>query len=1298
MKKYLLLTLLFGSIFNAFSQVETTVWKGKTYFVYPHQLELNNNMYLFAQYAEFREVLKRDDKNRKVIGVTVEKNEKNEELNYYGSQKMTKERKKQEHFIRELLNKKPELFYQYSIDQEQDITPSLEVIPDGEYIQYFRDLPYLDNTTLRFKNDVVAGIFTIKNNQLEGSAVWYTATGLIMKTGSFSQGSREGNWNFYSFVPKTDQLPVDSKEDAIIEYLTNQTIIYDTLSENYAYLHGIKNGNYLRRFNERTLTSGVYTNNKETGSWEYYEPQFMPLEDGSYRRSDTLILTRRYTLASKPIRGKSIIIRDEVIDRSFLEYEGYNYYDEEPTTESDTSLVLYNQGIYGSEMEEFSVFYSVLDENDTIEEGLELPEEGINSYEGAEFNYENEYPGYDAEYYDGEGYESDMDYQPGDRLVNGKYYSRNELIDSLGYKFEYEGVYEEFYANGQLKIRFEIIDGVLQKEDTVFWDNGQAANTVVFNTDSSRYEQHFFDYKGKLYQTLYYDEKGELIKDSIADSEEEYGEQIDGLIYYFDEGMPTLSYTNREKLANEELTERTLIQAARWAKDQRFCMTGYLDPATATLDYIEYSILGDEYYKETAVFGDDYQNVNAVANQKIGALRLETTSSGSLYDFSDLYYRNQQIDTSLPQLNALYWNSNYETSSDALLYQNNQLFSGTFKLEKNASKFQIKSSETSVNIQLPTTAKEQKMVRKALKKFYKKGKRNAVLELYDRSIYYAGIDKNVMDLFPFISSFFNVYDNDYKGKEYMNYESMAPRVNSKVPVDKTIQGAFLNGKPEGEWLVKDQFGQITTQLFFQKGELEGELIYYSTEMPITQSEQYRRNEYIAKYNTMLFEASPEKKVRYISRKENYKNGKLNGPMVSINWQGDTTSYSEFRDGYQNGISIQRNKFFYAAANYEDGYLDGISRTYLTVPGRDSILIFDLNFQNNALQGESKTYHTNGKIAKRGFFLSGQPIDDYEAYDTLGFKYQYVKFLYNQPVEEKIWEENQLSVRYQFDWKDSIFFDISDIAGSSSFERLAVDMGLVRDPYGEPYYGRPSLVDKTGINYSIVKYYPNDTIAREGTISKGKKIGLWKYFNYDGLALCEVNYFDSIISINDSVRFKSKGILTYFNDKHQPTSKSYIIEKVEKYDCSHADHNEERMLYAFWEADSNQHRINGYVKNYYDNGAIQNEGNVVNGLPTGVWKMYDSDGQLNQVGNYKLGKRDGRWLRGDLGNVKNMGEICLNPNLDNLEEIIAYQEKLLDISVIYYQSGVVLKREYYGINMNNEDAPDGTYREEDYYRE
>ena len=318
---------------------------------------------------------------------------------------------------------------------------------------------------------------------------------------------------------------------------------------------------------------------------------------------------------------------------------------------------------------------------------------------------------------------------------------------------------------------------------------------------------------------------------------------------------------------------------------------------------------------------------------------------------------------------------------------------------------------------------------------------------------------------------------------------------------------------------------------------------------------------------------------------------------------------------------------------------------------------------------------------------GEPIDDYQAFDSLGNIYQYVKFQYSQPIEEKIWEENELSVRYLFDWRDSVRFDVGDITSSSSISRLLYNIGYSDESLNKPYFGRPSLINKIGINYEMTKYYPNDTIARTGTVSKGIKTGCWKYYNYSGKKLYEVEYFDSIIKVNDSISFKSKGVLFYLDNQDNVLSKSFIIEKFEKFDCSKTDHTEERMLYCFWEKDSTQHRKNGYVKNYYDNGALQNEGYVKDGLPTGIWRLYDSNGNLSQVGEYIQGKRNGRWLKGDLNKIKNMSEICLNPNKENVEELLKYQANLLDIYVINYRLGKELKKTYFGINQNSEELLD-----------
>jgi antitoxin component YwqK of YwqJK toxin-antitoxin module len=179
----------------------------------------------------------------------------------------------------------------------------------------------------------------------------------------------------------------------------------------------------------------------------------------------------------------------------------------------------------------------------------------------------------------------------------------------------------------------------------------------------------------------------------------------------------------------------------------------------------------------------------------------------------------------------------------------------------------------------------------------------------------------------------------------------------------------------------------------------------------------------------------------------------------------------------------------------------------------------------------------------------------------------------------------------------------------------------------------------------------------------------------------VAYFDTVLVLNDSIQFKAKGFLTDYNSKGEKISESYIIEKFEKYDCSHTDHYEIRQLMTVWQGKDSIDRMNRYIRNHYDNGVLQNEGMMKDGLPTGLWKFYDPFGKLNLVGTYLKGKRDGRWLGGDLSKTKYLGDICLNPNLPDIEEEIKYREKLLDIVITNYKLGKAVSQEFYDVNLN-----------------
>ena len=1252
------------------AQVERATWNGKEYYVYPHQDESqsmgNSSFNIFAMLAESKEVLQRDEKNRKVISVTVEPIKKEEQSAF-----LLKERKfrKTKEFFLLALQAHPELFYHSEPSIREDIIPATEPLPDGDYIQYYRDLPYLDGKIMRYRNDVVAAVFSIKNGQLNGSAQWIAANGKIIKQGQYVNGTRDGVWNTFYYTPKYEENAPEIEEPK--EYtlaLLEESIAkqqYDTLVEHWEFKLGLREGKYTKIVSGVLLESGHFHDDKESGEWIIKEYQYTEIETkGAYnfKRSKDPVLRKHFTYANPKKVGRSVIIRNEYMPMDY-------WYNEE--TEEEFNLELDGVEL---QFDSFSSFFDLYDPESETED-IELPHEDNTSYEGAEeeFNYYDEMPYFDGEYED---------------------ITLNKMIDSLGYQFKYEGVYEEYYENGQLKLRFEVRDGVLVKEDTVFWDNGEAANVINFLPDSNIYEQLFYGYDGKLFQRKTYDAKGNPLGEE--DEDDEYG--------YYDEYDKTVTINGREyrqdlywnqyifeeklKLA-DSLTEKQVIGEELWIRDSSLATLKTYDPVSRTLSEVRYDISNKPIITFQTAFSDDFSVVTSETNARIANLRYHNYSNGSY--IPDNPYKGGGSDSVLPE-RITYWRAQYDRESDATLYLDEAPFTGSFSIALKQGSYALKTTPNNISFRIPKN--ESLLADKVITKYYKnpKGKRSPLMD-YTFMSNFMPISNGVSYLMPYMD-FMQEYSDDYEGEN--------PLASDKQPVDAKITGMYLNGKPEGQWKTIDQYGDVIKEASFVKGEPDGTITTYGTALPLTKKQLKWLNknqeylDYLAEEHYDIRSEHPQEKVRYVSETRTFRNGMANGPAVQYNWKGDTTSYEFYKDGSLEGLCFERDQYVYSTRHYEDGLLDGLAQTWITLPDREPILLYDLNFQNGGLQGESKAYHTNGKLAKHGFFLSNQPIDDYEAFDTLGVRYQYVKFLYGQPVEEKIWEENQLSVRYTFDWRDSIPFETWDIAESSSLDRLLVEMDWSNGSEYQPYFGRPSLVDKASIDYTMTKYYPDDKIAREGMISSGKKVGCWNYYNFAGRFLYEVDYKDTIIVVNDSIKFKSKGILTYVDEKGDPLSHSYVIEKFEKYDCSHTDHYEERMLYTFWEKDTNVHHINGYVKNYYDNGVLQNEGWMKDGLPTGVWKMYDNAGNLSHVGEYVMGKRQGRWLSGDLGQVKYLGDICLNPNLPNLEEIMAYQEKLLDISVVYYRMGNVIKTEYYGINMNPNDPPENYYGEEEYF--
>jgi antitoxin component YwqK of YwqJK toxin-antitoxin module len=1218
------LFLLLISCSSFAQKVDSVVIDSKQYYVYPFNVKVKHKSkyeYCITRKEYFKAYKNHFEqlKNKKLDKIEVMMHLYGEEHDYFDYAKRIKHKNKK---YRKGLKKNPLILLTPKYQDGKDLMPCLDKIPDGQYIQYFEDYIYVNEKgKVVVQTKHIAAYFTIKNNALEGEAFWLGLMGDTLKQGTYNNGLKNGEWHF---IEKSANTYSYKKYDKIFKKTGHLDV--DTTQMIVTFKQGSKNGvSKTWKESNYPIIEGEFTENKPTGTWVFRDkPPYFYKEGKEYVKferepRDNSVITKTFTYSQDTTATKVPYIRKkmETPRNSYLDtIHNFNPRFDKPTN------FTYN-------------FHEIAKPKDNqIDEDIES---------------DSWVPGYDDEmYYNEEEYSDELNYE----LNYDNYYlsrdKKNKLVDSLGIRFKYTGIYEETYPNGQLMFRFEIKDGQLIEEDTIYWDNGIPFDVVTYVADSNHYHRMIYDYNGLHFSTEQYDSLGHF---------EKYIEKKDDKEYIFIDGLKALvvknrtffSHDSRDTLDHHLDCDSVVLWKSWGAKDTTTLYNRVYFPHDRTFKIEHFSCKKELIYQKELVFAENFETYTGSSEFNFYNFKLIGHHTALLNE-----NEKEKIDT-IPQRYVQKNEYPFDITDDFTLYQNGIPFSGDVHIEFTKKKFQA-NTKKALELSLPARNRITKKLARSYKKFKKgkEGKYHDLLGSLDENDFTESMQLYLFhSLFPEISAFLE--REDYRTS---NLE---------------IVGHMVAGKPDQMWYLKRN-GKTLCSISYSKGELNGEVKYYAIAYP----EKKKKDTWGRDDFSM---PAPKKKTEYLAYVENYKNGMLDGACVGYNWQGTVLSENHFKNGLQEGISIERNRLAYSESHYANNELDGYVKTYLTLPEKDSIQLFALNFQNGMLQGESKSFHVDGKIAKKGFFLNGLPIDDYEGYDTLGKLYHYVKFEYSFPVEEKIWEENQLSVRYTFDWKDSIEFRPINLTKTESLDRLLYKLGFGREDFEKPYYGRPSLINKRDLKYHMTKYYPNDTIARDGDIKNNKKIGEWKFFDYYGKHLYDINYFDSTIVLEDSLKFRIKGIYTALDSLENPISKSYIIERFEKYDCSHNDHYETRQFITFWQ-DSSYNFKNNYVQHFYDNGVLQSEGNMEDGLPVGVWKFYDPFGKINQVGEYVKGKKNGRWLAGDLSKTKYLGNICLNPNMPDLEEEIKSREKMLDITIISYKMGKSINKEFYDIDWSN----------------
>ena len=109
--------------------------------------------------------------------------------------------------FKKAVRKNPYPLLESKYTKEKDIVPFLGALPDGKYVQYFDTFGLLlPNGKSKLMTTCVSGYFTMKNNLLEGEAIWLNVKGDTLKIGTFSKGQKVGEWTIESRDRKSTRL------------------------------------------------------------------------------------------------------------------------------------------------------------------------------------------------------------------------------------------------------------------------------------------------------------------------------------------------------------------------------------------------------------------------------------------------------------------------------------------------------------------------------------------------------------------------------------------------------------------------------------------------------------------------------------------------------------------------------------------------------------------------------------------------------------------------------------------------------------------------------------------------------------------------------------------------------------------------------------------------------------------------------------------------------------------------------------------------------------------------------------
>lgn len=311
----------------------------------------------------------------------------------------------------------------------------------------------------------------------------------------------------------------------------------------------------------------------------------------------------------------------------------------------------------------------------------------------------------------------------------------------------------------------------------------------------------------------------------------------------------------------------------------------------------------------------------------------------------------------------------------------------------------------------------------------------------------------------------------------------------------------------------------------------------------------------------------------------------------------------------------------------------------------------LQFKDGELDGDCFSYDPKGNVTgmhprKKGisdgyerFFTSAGLL--LSEYNTIDGKIEGTATEYSYPgffVKTTSYVNNKAEGPFTEKWLTG---DIK----TEGFYKDSLIEGSLTTWYPHSVKESTGIYTKDVLTGSLTKYHPNGVKSEEQTHDEeGLISGIKYYYNHEGG-----------ISQKDSLY--SKGVLNGFKYMYYADGRISSIQEikndsivgVKSYDSSG------NLIYQAVEDE----KKSLYFKTHFNDGLVESEGKLQNGLYEGEWKNYFTNGNLKSVYKFEKGKQNGKqYLYYSNGELK--------------EEFNCKEGILNGMAVIYYSNGIIQK--------------------------